>query len=148
MPVMETKTHQKRDSRASRIPNSRADDEVPLGRRGGDDPPSLGENNHSISKTDYEDGKSWRTILMVPFGRGGPGFSVLDVTNPVILEGAVGADGVTRAAGSGPLHMFSIFNDSYNNEVVRVDHNGSITRIPYTRFSLTIDDTEEAKKAN
>ena len=43
---------------------------------------------------------------MVPFGRGGPGFSVLDVTNPVILEGAVGADGVTRAAGSGPLHMF------------------------------------------
>ena len=97
--------------------------------------------------TEYEDAKSWRTLLMVPFGRGGPGFSVLDVTNPVILEGAVGADGVTRAAGSGPLHMFSIFNDSYTNEVVRVDHNGSITRIPYTRFSLTIDDTEEAKKA-
>ena len=83
---------------------------------------------------------------MVPYGRGGPGFSVLDVTNPVILEGAVGADGV-RAAGSGPLHMYSIFNDSYRNEVVRVDHNGMITRIPYTRFSLTIDDTEEAKKA-
>ena len=58
MPVMETKTHQKRDGRASRIPNSRADDQVPLGRRRGDDPPSLGANNHSISKTDHEDGHS------------------------------------------------------------------------------------------
>ena len=27
--------------------------------------------------------KKWHTILFVPYGRGGPGFSVLDVTNPL-----------------------------------------------------------------
>ena len=25
--------------------------------------------------------KSWRTILFIPYGRGGPGFSVLDINN-------------------------------------------------------------------
>ena len=31
-----------------------------------------------------EDKKSWRTILFIPYGRGGAGFSVLDVTNPIV----------------------------------------------------------------
>ena len=47
----------------------------------------------------YEEGKSWRTILMIPYGRGGAGFSVLDVTNPIIN------------GGQGPLHMYSVFNE-------------------------------------
>ena len=34
-------------------------------------------------------GKGWYTILMVPYGRGGAGFSVLDVTDPKNPELAV-----------------------------------------------------------
>ena len=94
----------------------------------------------------YEAEKSWRTILFIPYGRGGPGFSVLDVTNPILQEGEVGADD-KRAPGKGPLHMFSIYNDSYHNEVIRVDHKGRISRLPYTRFKLIVEDSLEAKKA-
>ena len=47
----------------------------------------------------WEDDPSWRTILMIPYGRGAPGYSVLDVTNPLI------------SPSQGPMHMFSIFND-------------------------------------
>ena len=36
----------------------------------------------------------WYTILMVPYGRGGAGFSLLDVTNP-----------------DKPDHLYSIYND-------------------------------------
>ena len=36
------------------------------------------------SATKFEELKSWRTILFIPYGRGGPGFSVLDVTEPLI----------------------------------------------------------------
>ena len=32
----------------------------------------------------FEESKSWHTILMIPYGRGGAGFSVLDVTNPIV----------------------------------------------------------------
>ena len=44
--------------------------------------------------------KSWHTILFVPYGRGGAGFSVLDVTNPILKDNL------------GPIHMFSVFNDA------------------------------------
>ena len=33
-------------------------------------------------KSAYDNAKQWHTILMVPYGRGGAGFSVLDITNP------------------------------------------------------------------
>ena len=39
-------------------------------------------------------GKKWHTILMIPYGRGGNGFSVLDITDP-----------------DQPLHLYSFFND-------------------------------------
>ncbi len=100
----------------------------------------------NTSGEEYEDRKTWRTLLFATYGRGGAGFSVLDITNPILQEGAVGDDG-NRSPGSGPLHMFSIFNDSYNNEVIRVDHNGLISRLPYTRFKLIIEDSLEAKQA-
>ena len=38
--------------------------------------------------------KEWQSILMVPYGRGGAGFSVLDVTDP-----------------NSPKHLYSILND-------------------------------------
>ena len=35
---------------------------------------------------DLEGSKSWRTILFVPYGRGGAGFSAIDVTTPLPLK--------------------------------------------------------------
>ena len=68
-----------------------------------------------------DDEKSWRTILMVTYGRGGEGFSVLDVTSP--LE---------------PYHMFSVFNDRVNSIVYIADKDGKIDPHPYSRGSLTM----------
>ena len=60
--------------------------------------------------TDYDINKSWRTLLFIPYGRGGPGFSVLDVTNPMLVAGTTDDDGNVTGSGKGPLHMFSIYN--------------------------------------
>ena len=59
-------------------------------------------------------GTNWYTIMMVPFGRGGAGYSVLDITDP-------------RA----PIHLYSIYNDSVNNEILRMNHLGVINRFDY-----------------
>ena len=103
----------------------------------------------------YSDVKAWRTILMIPYGRGGAGFSVLDVTYPKIVEGAVDeegnaqtdAEGNTIVQGRGPLHMFSIYNDTYNKRVIRVDHNGNINSFQYTGSSFDLSNSREAQKA-
>ncbi|MDA7750429.1 PilC/PilY family type IV pilus protein [Candidatus Pelagibacter sp.] len=84
----------------------------------------------------YEEGKSWRTILMIPYGRGGAGFSVLDVTNPIIN------------GGQGPLHMYSVFNDHVNSKVLVADNTGQITEYQYTQATINIDNSEEAKIAS
>ena len=44
-------------------------------------------------KSPLDTAKKWHTILFVPYGRGGAGFSVLDVTKPLK-----------------PLHLYSIYN--------------------------------------
>ena len=80
-----------------------------------------------------ETDKSWRTILIVPFGRGGPGFSVLDITNQI-------GDG-------GPLHMFTVYNDSINNVVYIADHVGEIFEEEYFSGSASINSSREATKA-
>ena len=80
-----------------------------------------------------ETDKSWRTILIVPFGRGGPGFSVLDITNQI-------GDG-------GPLHMFTVYNDSINNVVYIADHVGEIFEEEYFSGSASIGSSREATKA-
>ena len=49
-------------------------------------------------KGPYDSKKEWHTILMVPYGRGGAGFSVLDVTD--------------RDA---PMHLYSVYNDNSNS---------------------------------
>ena len=76
------------------------------------------------------DEKSWHTVLFVPYGRGGQGFSVLDVTYP--LE---------------PLHMFSIFNDTVNGVVLVADKDGNIDPHFYEDDSFHISDSLEAVKA-
>ena len=84
---------------------------------------------------DVEGTKSWHSILFVPFGRGGAGFSVLDVTNPIVKDGA------------GPLHMFTVYNDYINNIVYIADHEGSIREEEYSSGSANISSSVEAKKA-
>ena len=65
--------------------------------------------------------KAWHTILMVPYGRGGAGFSVLDVTDP-----------------DAPLHLYSVLNDGIQHQVHVMDHNGRITSHNYiaTAYSM------------
>ncbi|MCS5653847.1 MAG: PilC/PilY family type IV pilus protein, partial [Candidatus Marinimicrobia bacterium] len=84
---------------------------------------------------EWEAAPSWHTILMIPYGRGGAGFSVLDVTYPVI------------ETGQGPLHMFSIFNDAINNRVLVADKDGFIEEHPYVRGGTNISQSAEALKA-
>jgi len=83
----------------------------------------------------WEDVPSWHTILMIPYGRGGAGFSVLDITNPLLLE------------GKGPLHMYSIFNDAINNKVLVADFEGTVKEYPYDRGAIHIRKSEEAIRA-
>ena len=84
----------------------------------------------------WEDTPSWRTILMVPYGRGGPGFTVLDVTNPLITP------------SQGPMHMFSVFNDMDNNRVLIADEEGTITQKPYASATIVLSQSREAKRVD
>ena len=84
---------------------------------------------------DVEDSPSWHTILFQPFGRGGSGFSVLDVTNPIVKDGL------------GPLHMFSVFNDYINNVVYIMDYEGEVRSEEYYSSSASLSLSEEAEKA-
>ena len=74
----------------------------------------------------YDTGKKWHTILLVPYGRGGAGFSVLDVTDP-----------------KKPLHLYSILNDHIKHKVHVMDHNGSLSNYDYVATSYPIS-TESA----
>ena len=84
---------------------------------------------------EWETTKNWHTILFIPYGRGGAGFSVLDVTNTVIKN------------NQGPMHMFSIFNDSINNRVLHYDHEGLISTYAYSSSTISASQSKEAKKA-
>ena len=63
----------------------------------------------------------WYTILMVPYGRGGAGFSVLDITNP-----------------NKPDHLYSVYNDFILKKVHFVDYLGNFESHDYiaTYYSL------------
>ena len=87
------------------------------------------------SAGELETSKSWRTLLFIPYGRGGAGFSVLDVTNPIV------------SGDTGPIHMFSIFNDKINERIYRADHDGQITQFEYNSSSSSLLDTSEGEIA-
>ena len=85
----------------------------------------------------WDSGPSWRTILIAPYGRGGAGFSVLDVTYPD-----------ARPGFGGPIHMFSVYNDSVNHKVLIADNTGEIIEHSYIPESITWDQSREAQMAS
>ena len=82
---------------------------------------------------ELEASKSWRTLLFVPYGRGGAGFSVLDVTNPI------------PNGDNGPIHMFSVYNDKINETIFVADHEGEITQYEYNSSSSSLLNTSEGE---
>ena len=85
----------------------------------------------------YDTTKKWHTILMIPYGRGGPGFSVLDVTDP-----------------EKPLHLYSVYNDHIKHKVHVIDHNGNLsdydyiaTSFPLSTFTEAIEVTDNAQNS-
>ena len=83
-----------------------------------------------------EDQKNWHTILLIPYGRGGAGFSVLDVTEPILRD------------GKGPIHMFSIYNDAIGNRVLVSDNEGNITEHTYSVGSQSVEESLEGQRAS
>ena len=87
------------------------------------------------SNGNWETNKNWHTILFVPYGRGGAGFSVLDVTNQLIKN------------DKGPMHMFSIYNDSVNSRVLLYKHDGELETKTYSTSTFNSLSSMEAKRA-
>ena len=75
----------------------------------------------------FDNAKVWHTILMVPYGRGGEGFSILDVTDP-----------------DAPLHLFSVFNDSIRKIVHIINHLGDHDQHQYIGHSYFINTLKES----
>ena len=71
--------------------------------------------------------EKWHTILMVPYGRGGNGFTVLDVTDP-----------------DKPLHLYSVYNDHIKNKVYVMNHLDTLSEYEYIDDTYSIIDLEEA----
>ncbi|MDA9723891.1 PilC/PilY family type IV pilus protein [Candidatus Pelagibacter sp.] len=72
--------------------------------------------------------KNWHTILMVPYGRGGNGFTVLDVTNP-----------------DKPLHLYSVYNDHIKNKVFVMNHLDVISEYEYIDNTYSVIDLLESQ---
>jgi len=71
--------------------------------------------------------KAWHTIMFVPYGRGGAGFSVLDITDP-----------------DKPLHLYSVLNDIVLHKVHVMDHLGTITDYDYIASSYSLSSFVES----
>ncbi len=79
-------------------------------------------------KSPFDTAAKWNTVLIVPYGRGGNGFSAIIVTDP-----------------DKPRHLFSIYNDIINNKVHVMKHDGStLGPFEYIAKSYLLSDTTEA----
>lgn len=78
-------------------------------------------------KSALDSSEKWHTILMVPYGRGGNGFTVLDVTDP-----------------DKPLHLYSIYNDHIKNKVFVMNHLDVVSEYEYIDDTYSIIDMEES----
>ena len=78
-------------------------------------------------KSALDNSKKWHTILFIPDGRGGAGFSVLDVTDPLK-----------------PLHLVSVLNDKVLHTVHVMDHHSSISSFNYISTSYALSSFNDA----
>ena len=81
--------------------------------------------NHPVHQKE-----GWYTLLMIPYGRAGAGFSVIDVTKI-----------------DQPLHLYSILNDTVGEKVHRVDHNGIVFSGSYSTSRLNENNFQEVQTA-
>lgn len=72
----------------------------------------------------------WFTLLMVTYGRGGAGFTLLDVTNPFK-----------------PYHIYSVLNDPVAQKVFHASENGTISEFSYNSNRASIIDFKESDDA-
>jgi type IV pilus assembly protein PilY1 len=77
-------------------------------------------------KSALDSSEKWHTILMVPYGRGGNGFTVLDITDP-----------------DKPLHLYSVYNDHIKNKVFVMNHLNMVSQYQYIDDTYSIIDMEE-----
>ncbi len=84
----------------------------------------------------YDATPKWRTILFVPYGRGGAGFSVLDVTYPIISD------------DQGPCHVFSVYNDVINSKILIADRDGRVKEREYNQSTYNVGESLEALQAD
>ena len=85
-------------------------------------------------KSPYDTAKAWHTILFVPFGRGGNGFTVLDVTN-------------AKDTGDKPLHLYTIYNDHIKNKVMIMNHLNVLSEYEYIDDTYSLAEMEEGQTA-
>ena len=84
---------------------------------GGTVPLFLLDGSATVHDTYFEHpnkGEGWYTLLMIPYGRAGAGFSLIDITDP-----------------NDPNHIYSILNDPTSQKIIRVDHLGKFFEYPY-----------------
>ena len=72
----------------------------------------------------------WFTLLMVTYGRGGAGFTLLDVTNPFK-----------------PYHIYSVLNDPEAQKIFHASENGTISEFSYSSKRISIADFKETDNA-
>jgi type IV pilus assembly protein PilY1 len=85
-------------------------------------------------KSPYDTAKAWHTILFVPFGRGGNGFTVLDVTN-------------AKDTGDKPLHLYTIYNNHIKNKVMIMNHLNVLSEYEYIDDTYSLAEMEEGQTA-
>ncbi len=81
--------------------------------------------NHPTKST------GWYTLLMIPYGRGGAGFSMIDITDV-----------------NQPNHIYSILNDHDGQQILRVDHTGTVFKYSYRASRFNQRDFVEAQAAD
>ena len=106
------------------------------GKEGGTNPEFILDGSPIVHDTYFDKhpilgSNGWYTLLMIPYGRGGAGFSTLDITNP-----------------DDPLHLYSILNDPSSKTIYHVDHKGNqIHKYGYKTARYDISNFEEVAAA-
>ena len=102
--------------------------------KGGSNPLFLLDGSITVHDTFFNhpihNKEDWYTVLMAPYGRGGAGFAVLDVTKP-----------------TEPLHLYSVLNDPVSEKVYHADAFGNISEYSYQTTRVSIEDFVQTKDA-